>query len=271
LENEISALPTDGNVAAGEPAAPATELQSEQVEQASGEATGTENSEASDSSEKPEKKEKTPEQREIDRLRRRVDNLTKKKYELEALRQEPQRQQDSDDESLTVSRAELDRMIAERAEKLAPTIKEQQAEIEHRQEVIKTLSKEWGQEKFDAIAAELDDALGGLLDARGRPKPATEAIFEAEDHKSVIEFLTDPENSDVAERLARSSAVRAGLEIARIEAKLKEQKAKAKAKPSNAARPLESVKGGGVPTGIPDPADTKAYIKWANEQERSRR
>lgn len=270
MTTETSALPTDGNIAAGEPATteatPATETQGEQA----GQEAGTESSETSD---KPEgKKEKTPEQREIDRLRRRVDNLTRKKYELEAQRLEPQRQinQESDDEPVTLSRAELDRMIAERAERLVPVVKDQQAEYERREGIMNTLSKQWGQEKFNAIAAELDDVLGGLGDAGGRPKPATEAILEADDPKSVIEYLTDPDNADEAERIARSSAVRAGREIARIEAKLKDEKAKAKAKPSNAARPLEAVKGGGVPTGMPDPANTKQYIKWANEQERRR-
>lgn len=272
MDPENTALPTDGNVAAGEPAqtAPATEPHGEQTsEHAEGHDAGTESAEGG---EKPEgKKEKTPEQREIDRLRRRVDNLTRKKYELQAQReQQPaQRQvtQEGEDEPVTLSRAELDRMIAERAEKLAPVVKEKQAEFERRQGLMTTLSKEWGQEKFAAIAEELDEVLGGLGDAGGRPKPVTEAILEADDPKSVIEYLTDPDNADEAERIAHSSAVRAGREIARIEEKLKDEKAKAKPKPSNAARPLESVKGGGVPAGMPDPSDTKRYIKWANEQE----
>jgi hypothetical protein len=125
--------------------------------------------------------------------------------------------------------------------------------IEHRQGIVKALAKEWGQEEFDAKASELDEVFGGLADAQGRPKPATDAIFEADNPKAVIEYLTDPDNADEAERIARLPAVRAGREIARLEAKLEAEKAKAKPKPSNAPKPLEAVKGGGVPSGMPDP------------------
>jgi hypothetical protein len=163
-------------------------------------------------------------------------------------------------------------MVAERAERLAPAMKEQQAEIEHRQKVVQSLSKQWGKEEFDAKASDLDDVMGGLMDRSGRAKPATDAIFDADDPKGVIEYLTDPDNADDAERIARLPAVRAGREIARIEAKLKEAKASAKLKPSNAARPIESVKGGGVPSGMPDPVnDPKGYRNWANAQERGAR
>ena len=46
-------------------------------------------------------------------------------------------------------------------------------------------------------------------------------------------------------------------------------KTKAKPKASNAPRPIEAVRGGGVPKGMPDPSNTKAYIAWANAQERA--
>lgn len=272
---EETALPTGDTAAASEQAKPdaaATEVQGEQQ-------VGQENPEGEEGEEgeqkEPAKKEKTPEQREIDRLRRRVDNLTRRRYELEAAMPargaQSERSQQNDDEPVTLSRAELQKLVAERAEQLAPSIKEQEAERERREGVMKSLAKQWGQDKFNAIAEELDDAMGGLADASGRPKPATEALLEAEDPKSVIEYLTDPANTDDAERFSRLTAVRAGREIARIEAKLADEKAKAKAQPSKAARPLEAVKGGGVPTGMPDPSNTKAYIAWANAQERASR
>ena len=220
----------------------------------------------------PEKKEKTAEQREIDRLRRRVDNLTRQKYELRANQpQQPQNQTNpaNDDEPVTLTRAEVQRMVAEQAQQLAPTIMEQRAEIERRQGIVSTLAKTWGQEEFDAKAADLDDAFGGLADAQGRPKPATDAIFDANDPQAVIEYLTDPDHADEAARIARLPASRAIREIDRIELKMKEDAAKAKPKPSNAPKPLEAVKGGGLPKGMPDPSNTKAYIAWANAQERS--
>jgi hypothetical protein len=157
-------------------------------------------------------------------------------------------------------------MIAERATQLAPAVREQQAEIERRNGVIATLSKQWGKEEFDAKAADLDDVFGGLVDRSGRPKPATDAIFDADDPKAVIEYLTDPDNADEAERIARLPATRAGREIARIEAKLAEAKKNAKPQRSNAPRPIESAKGGSVNTSAPDPAkDPKGWIAWRNK------
>ena len=241
----------------------------EQQQDASGQ---TEGSESDDQGEKKEaKKEKTPEQREIDRLRRRVDNLTRQKYELRASApQQPQQSnQANDDEPVTLTRAELQRYVSEQAQRLAPEVTEQQAEVQRRQGVVASLAKDWGEEKFNTLAAELDEAFGGLADRSGVPKPATDAIFEADDPKAVIEFLTDPDNADEAERIARLSPLQAGKAIAKLEVKLAEDKAKAKPKASNAPRPIEAVRGGGVPKGMPDPSNTKAYIAWANAQERA--
>jgi hypothetical protein len=207
-----------------------------------------------------------------------VDNLTRQKYELSARAGQPPAQQQrqeqtpaSEDEPVTLSRAELQRMVAEQAQQLAPTITEQRAEIERRNGIVKTLAKEWGQEEFDAKASDLDAAFEGLTDAQGRPKPATDAIFDADNPKAVIEYLTDPDNADEAESIARLSAARAGMAIAKLELKLKEAAAKAKPKPSSAAQPIEAVKGGGVSSGMPDPSNTKAWIAWANAQERAER
>lgn len=221
------------------------------------------------------KPEKTPEQREIDRLRRRLDNKTRQVYELRA--QAPQQQnqhqdsQEGDDEPVTLTRAELQRQITEQAQRLAPSLSNERAEIERRQGVVQTLSKEWGEEKFNNLAADLDDAFGGLADRSGTPKPATDAIFYADNPKAVIEYLADPDNADEADRISQMTAVQAGRAVAKLEAKLDVEKTKAKPKPSNAPKPLEAVRsGGGVASGMPDPSNTKAYIKWANERDRQR-
>jgi hypothetical protein len=241
----------------------------EQQQDASGQAEGSESDDQGDKEKA--KKEKTPEQREIERLRRRVDNLTRQKYELRATApQQPQQSnQANDDEPVTLTRAELQKYVSEQAQRLAPEVTEQQAEVQRRQGVVASLAKDWGEEKFNTLAAELDEAFGGLADRSGAPKPATEAIFESDDPKAVIEFLTDPDNADEAERIARLNPVQAGKAIAKLELKLAEDKAKAKPKASNAPRPIEAVRGGGVPKGMPDPSNTKAYIAWANAQERA--
>lgn len=225
-----------------------------------------------------EKKERTPEERELTRLRRAVDRKTRQLYELRArmtpqVESTPQRSDDtkpasqSDNEPLQLSRAELQKLVQQEAMKLAPTISQQQAEIERRNAVVTQLAKEWGQQKFDAYAQELDDAFGGLADSSGKPKPAADAIFEAENPRALIEYLADPENADEAEAIGRMGAIQAGRAIAKLEAKLEAKKAEAKPQPSKAAAPIEPVRGGGQIKGAPDPSDTKAWIRWRNEQE----
>lgn len=230
---------------------------------------------------KPAKPEKTPEQREIERLRRGIDRRTRQLYEMRAQMQGDgvaQRVQDqynpntqSDSEPLSLTRAELAQMVKAEAERLAPTLQEQRTEVERRQGVIQSLEKSWGQERFDALASDLDDAMGGLADRSGRPKPAMEAVFESDDPARVIEYLADPDNADEAERISRMSAAQAGRAVARIEDRLQAQKAKQSPKASKAPAPLEAVRGGRNTSGAPDPTDTKAWIRWRNEQERKGR
>lgn len=271
-----NALPTGGAPAAAGDTANSGADHIDQPNLGDGNTGGTANAGDGNEPAAEPKKEKTAEQREIERLRRRVDNLTRQKYELRAATpaaapQQHENNQVDDDEPVTLTRAELQRQIAEQAQKLAPTMREQQAEAERRHGVVTSLAKEWGQEKFDNLSAELDDAFGGLVDRRGAPKPATDAIFEADNPKDVIEYLTDPDNADEAASLSSMSALQAGRAIARIEQKIEAAKSKAKPKPSNAPAPLEPVRGGGVHNGMPDPSDTKAYIAWANAQEQAQR
>jgi hypothetical protein len=270
LDPEDTALPTGGApAAAGETANDAGTPGTEQVNPGAGAGEGEGKEPETEA-----KKEKTPEQREIDRLRRRVDNLTRQKYELKASAPAAAQQQQSsqaDDEPVTLTRAELQRQIEAQARQLAPSMTEQQAEVERRHGVVTSLAKDWGPEKFDTLSAELDEAFGGLVDRSGTPKPATDAIFHADNVKAVIEYLTDPDNADEADRISKMTAVQAGRAIAKLEGKLEVEKSKAKPKPSNAPSPLEPARGGGVPNGMPDPSNTKAYIAWANAQERAQR
>ena len=275
MDPENTALPTGGApAAAGETANNGAEHDHDQGNPGDGNADGAGEGEGKDPAAEA-KKEKTAEQREIDRLRRRVDNLTRQKYELRAAAPaaaaQQQASQADDDEPVTLTRAELQRQIAEQARQLAPSMTEQQAEVERRHGVVTSLAKDWGPEKFDTLSAELDEAFGGLVDRSGTPKPATDAIFHADDVKAVIEYLTDPDNADEADRISKMTAVQAGRAIAKLEGKLDTEKSKAKPKPSNAPSPLEPARGGGVPNGMPDPSNTKAYIAWANAQERAQR
>jgi hypothetical protein len=176
-----------------------------------------------------------------------------------------------DSEPLTLTRAQIQQMVTAEAQKLAPALKDQATEVERRQGVIQSLAKTWGQERFDELSSDLDDAFGGLTDSRGQPKPAIEAVFEADDPASVIEFLADPDNSDEAERIARLSPIQAGKAIARLEIELKTSKAKDKPQPSKVPPPLEAVRAQGGASAAPDPSNTKAWIAWRNAEERKSR
>ena len=228
------------------------------------------------------KKEKTAEEREIARLRRRVDNLTRTKYELASRlertdvastrggSEQQTADQPADDEPVQLSKRELEALIDRRAKELAPTITQANAEIERRRETVEKLATTWGQEKFDALAADLDDAFGGLADPTGKPKAVTEAIFESDNPQALIEYFADPDNAAEAQSIARMTHVQAGRAIARLEAQLSAKAAEEKPKPSNAPRPIESDRARGSVNTAPDPSDTKAWMKWANEQERKR-
>lgn len=231
--------------------------------------------------EKKPKPEKTEEQRRIDKLQRGIDRRTRREAEaraqlalanaeIERLRGSATSRENSsqqDDEPLTLSRAELEEMVNSRAKQLAPTLRQEAAEIEHRTKVIEGLAKNLGQERFDELAADLDENLGGLQ-RNGKPTAATEAIFAADDPQAVIEYLADPDNADEAEAIGRMDAVRAGRAIAKLEGKLEQSKREAKPQRSKAPEPVEPGKGGGAINDMPDPRNVKAYIEWANKQER---
>ena len=273
-----NALPQGDNAAAGANNDDHTGAEHENQPGAAGDAgnsTGAAEGEANGTSAE-QQKEKTPEQRELARLRRRVDNLTRQKYQLQAAvtpaQQQQQQADESDDEPVSMTRAEMKRHIAEQATQLAPALTQQQAVVDRRQGIVASLAKEWGAEKFDTLASDLDDVFGGLADRSGAPKPATDAIFESDNPKGLIEYLTDPDNADEAERIATMSPTQAGRAIARIEDKIAAAGKAGKPKPSNAAAPLEAPRNGaGKTSSMPDPSNTKAYIALANAQEQAKR
>ena len=236
---------------------------------------------------KEEKPEKTEAERERIRMQRGIDRKTKQaaqaRAEAEFYKQELTRLQkgvnyqkpDDDSESLSLTRAQLNEVVKAEAAKLAPTLQSEVAERQRREGVLKSISESLGKEKFDQIASDLNEAFGGdevangLVDSHGRPKPAVEAIFEADNPARVIEYLANPDNIDEAERISGLGAIQAAKAIAKLEAKLEKDPAPGKPIPSKAPAPLEPIKGQGAPkTGQPDPKNTRQWMAWRNEQER---
>ena len=215
------------------------------------------------------KKEKTHEEREIARLRRRVDNLTRQKYELqsrplrETENQGDNRPQQADSDTLSLSRAELNQLVEQQARRLAPTISKQDAEIEHRNVSLKGLVKELGTERFQ----ELTDDLASVFDGSKQL-----AILETDNPRALLEYLTDPDNADEAKRIAGMSDFHAGRALVGIETKIKAAADKAKPVPSKAGAPLEPLRSeASAPNGMPNPANTSAYIAWANKRDAAAR
>lgn len=272
---EEQALPVAATPEASAPAETAQEGAQEAQEAAQEAPVGQE---AQDTPPEEPKPPKTPEQREIERMRRKIDRLVRQREELRArvtpnaLDSSPNSESNSaeasDGDAVTLSRAELQRLIEMRAREVAPVIKRQSEVIEHRQRIVGDLARSWGQEKFDALASDLDDAFGGLADQNGMPRPAVDAIFEADDPKQLIEFLADPENAAAATRLASLSPVQAGLAVAKLEADLKTRKASEAPKQSNAPVPLAKEKGSGPvqPKRLADlTGDFDAFVKRRQE------
>jgi hypothetical protein len=228
---------------------------------------------------------KTPEQREIERLRKVVDRRTRRIGKLEEALQGGSVLQNAsngatnqpagtDSEVLSLSRADLDRLVSERAKQLAPRISEQESEIEHRRSVVTALEKSLGKERFDSLAADLNEAFDGLTDKPieqgGKPKPAVDAIFESENPQALIEYLADPDNSDEAEALSRMNEAKANRAITKLEFKLQAlmeaKKAQAKPKPSSSPDPIEPIRGGGVAHKDPSNMTDSEFAAWRRAQ-----
>lgn len=274
--SKAAAVPFDAEVAAAE-----AKVADAAAKVAEGEKTDDPAPEA-----KPEKteaeRERTRMQRGIDRKTRQLEEARAELRQLRLTREPIERNNDlpaDDSEPLSLTRAELAQMVKAEAEKLAPTLSQQAAEAERRKSVIQSFEAKLGAERFNEVASDLDDAFGGLRDSTGKPKPATDAVFEADDPVKVAEWLSDADNHVEAERISKLSATQAGKAIAKLELRFEAdaksagdakaaEKAKAKPIPSQVPAPLEVVRGQGSVSTSPDPSNTKAWIAWRNAQER---
>jgi hypothetical protein len=200
--------------------------------------------------EKP-KVEKTPEQKSIERLERKLGRVIGQREEARAerahlLAQIERLQSRSDDgtnradgadsETLSLTRAELRAAIEAEAKRLAPTIKGRDDEAQRRRDVVGGLVKAWGQDAFTERTNDLAEVFDGNKQL---------LVLETENPAALIEYLTDDDNAAQAESIARMSIGRAGYELAKIAAKLEASKAQAKPKESKAPKPVEAIRGSG--------------------------
>ena len=165
----------------------------------------------------------------------------------------------ADSEVLSLPKAQLDRLIEERARALAPSITSQAAEKERQTAAVVAMQKDLG-DRF----LEVTNDLASVFDADKQM-----AVLRSDAPVKLIEYLTDPDNADEADRIAGMDAYDTGRALAKIELKLAAVKAGNKPQRSSAAAPIESVKASG---GAFEPDESKMTdTQWARHQEAKRK
>lgn len=200
-------------------------------------------------------------ERQIKKLERRIDSKTKRTYSAEAelaqLRQslKIERSGDTvtneDGERVTLTPAELEKLIEKRAESLAPKVADKQAQEAELRSAAKALRADLGAD-FDSVTEDLAEILGsGDLQL---------AVLSSKAPAALARYLTDPSNQAEAEKIGRMGLVQAGMAFAEISAKLKAAESTARPKASKAPAPIEPIKGGQGVSVQPD------MSKWTDAQ-----
>jgi len=233
----------------------------EEVKEIKTETTDTpENADQADSEEAEAKKETESAQSEDEeakeakkerkRVQRRIDRLTKEKYEKEAenealraqLRQPDQLRPQGEDEELDLA-AVIDQAVTER--------EQQKAADAFTKKSVGLLEEAATLGDFD-----LDDFIP-------LPRGAADAVVELGSAELVVHLQ---ENPDLIDSLEDLSPAMQAVEIGKLEAKLKAPKP---VKKSKAPKPIEKVGGGKSPsTGLSDDMSTEDWIKERNKQAR---
>lgn len=201
-------------------------------------------------------------ERQAKAMRRRIDRLTRDKYQLAAENDQlrARGQQPADDET-PLSQADIDRLADEKA-----NAKVAAQRVNDRCNEIARLGAKEFKGDFDKAMAEVH-SISPLFDRQGRPEPLMQAILETDEPHKVLHYLGT--NPDVAEEIAEMSPLRAARRLGQIE---RDMAAKPpEPKPSNAPKPLQPVKSAAA-SGEPDPSkDPAGWMKWRNEQLRGAR
>ncbi len=187
-------------------------------------------------------------------LQRRIDRLTREKYQLRAeLDQSRQPKHPDDDHPLTNDDVET------RAEARARELLEVRQFNDRCNEVFEKGTKV--SKQFADSLKTLSEEIGGAFDAKGKPTSAMSAILDADEPHKVVLYLAD--KPDLAAELAELSPSRQIRRIAQLEREMGDE---AKPQTSNAPPPPKPVKTGGGSNSAPDPKDTARWIAHENEK-----
>jgi hypothetical protein len=196
--------------------------------------------------------EKAPEDKASKALQRRIDRLTREKYQLRAENEQLRTpRQVDEDHPLT------DEDVETRAQTLAREITERNEFNARCNDVFDKGQK--ASKKFTESMQSLAEEVGPVFDNKGNPSTVMAAILDADEPHKLIIYLAD--KPDLAAELADLSPSRQIRRIAQIEKEMGEDKPK----PSTAPKPVQPVKGAGIDA-EPDPKDTARWIKWENDK-----
>lgn len=229
-------------------AAPADDQQQEQQDKPEGE----------------QKPERHPLEKELAKERRRISRLVEQREisraeasnlraELEKLRGPDLQNTRTGDKNSADDESDVVRIPRSELPKLAERLRSEASEQETLRKSAAEMRKALGDD-FQRVT----DELAYLFDAdRQFAVAASKAPAE------LARYLTDPDNTDEAERIAQMSPIRAGRALAEIEAKLSAKPSKPE--PSKAPKPVDPVRGSASAGGAA-PQTMDQYMAWANKQ-----
>ncbi len=182
---------------------------------------------------------------------RRIDRLTREKYELRAKVEQLEKTR-----QVTGEQQEEEPDVETRAQQLAAEMVAVKQFNERCDDVAAKGVK--ANKEFGKALTSVGDVVGDLF-VRNRPTPIMEAILDADEPHKIILHLA--EHTELAEELAELTPSKQIRRIAQIEKEMGEVVEK---KPSSAPKPAAPVKAATGSSGEPDPKDTKRWIEWEN-------
>lgn len=193
-------------------------------------------------------------------LQRRVDRLTKEKYQLKAENDQLRAPKPQDDEPKQLTEDEVETRAEVRAREIA--------ELKQFNDQCNAVFEKGvkANKEFAASFKGLTEEIGQPFDAKGKPTSMMAAILDADEpHKVILHLAEDPE---LAAEIAALSPTKQIRRIAKIEADLEEA---AKPKQSSAPKPVQPVKASPDVNSAPDPKDTARWIEYENQRELAQR
>jgi len=204
-----------------------------------------------------EQPQKTPEQLRIEQLereakakQRRIDRLTREKYESRQVQPQQQPTQEQQ-EPKTLTPEDVEREVQNRLERERVNQRANDIAAKGEKEF-----KDFGEKV--RIASE---ALP-LFTQAGKPTAAMELIADCDKPHAVLHYLGD--NPEIAEELADLTGVRLAKRIAQIESEA--SKPKSAPQPSKAPKPIEPGKPSAQTARDPSQMTDEEYLRWKAEQ-----